>query len=237
MISALKADRIILSSKDSLDLVLETGVSRSKCRQCYLGVKPFSLPLVNKEKIILLVSNIYSHKNIKTLVRAFSLLKEEIRQEFRLIIVGKTVGIESEAELNALLCLRKKLYLDENVVFNTEVDGKELAHLYASSLIFVMPSLIESFSFPVFEAMSSGLPVIAANATCLPEVLDGAGLLFRPDSPVDLAEKLTRLIEDPGLAATLAIKGKERAALFTWAKTTALLLGYFKELEKEPRNT
>jgi glycosyltransferase involved in cell wall biosynthesis len=67
--------------------------------------------------------------------------------------------------------------------------------------------------------MSAGVPVVAANASALPEVVGQAGLLADPGDPLDWAGKITTLLDDPGLAQKLKQSGLERAKAFTWHNT------------------
>jgi glycosyltransferase involved in cell wall biosynthesis len=77
--------------------------------------------------------------------------------------------------------------------------------------------------------MSCGTPVLAANATSLPEVAGEAGILLDPNDPQAWTEGVVRLLTDQGLRKELAQKGLERAAGFTWARcareTWAVLTG------------
>ena len=91
--------------------------------------------------------------------------------------------------------------------------------LYRAASIFVFPSRYEGFGLDPLEAMASGVPVVAANATSLPEVVGDAGRLLPPDDPVAWADAVSSIAGDPGLAADLRERGIARAASFTWART------------------
>jgi glycosyltransferase involved in cell wall biosynthesis len=100
------------------------------------------------------------------------------------------------------------------------VDDQDLPALYSAAELFVMPSLYEGFGLPVLEAMACGTPVIAARAGALPELGREAALLFDPENSRELAESVSRLIEDAGLRASLSEAGRERASHFSWEETT-----------------
>jgi glycosyltransferase involved in cell wall biosynthesis len=73
--------------------------------------------------------------------------------------------------------------------------------------------------------MALGCPVVAARAGALPEVCAGAALFADPADPLDIAQAVAAVLDDPALAARLAAAGRVRAAGFTWAATAARLSG------------
>ena len=76
------------------------------------------------------------------------------------------------------------------------VDDRDLPGLYAGALALAMPSLYEGFGLPVLEAMASGVPVVAADRTALPETCGDAALLVDPDDGEALAGALVRATTD-----------------------------------------
>jgi glycosyltransferase involved in cell wall biosynthesis len=71
---------------------------------------------------------------------------------------------------------------------------------------------------PVVEAMACGTPVVAANSSSLPEAIGEAGLLFDPQNVAELADRLTAVLHNPDLAATMREKGLVQAQKFSWEK-------------------
>jgi glycosyltransferase involved in cell wall biosynthesis len=69
--------------------------------------------------------------------------------------------------------------------------------------------------------MACGCPVVASNATAMPEVLGDAALLVDPLSTAALAEAMAAVLGRPELAAGLREKGQRRAAGYTWEATAA----------------
>jgi len=92
----------------------------------------------------------------------------------------------------------------------------EVAILLQHAAALVFPSISEGFGLPPLEAMAAGTPVIAADATSLPEVLGDAGLLAHPDDEAEWADCLERVLEDPATADELRRRGKRRASELTW---------------------
>lgn len=91
-----------------------------------------------------------------------------------------------------------------------------MKELYENALALIQPSLYEGFGFPLIEALASNLPVIAAQASSIPEVLGDAGLYFDPNSSVELENRMTKIYQDRTLREHLAGKGAKRVQLFNW---------------------
>lgn len=116
------------------------------------------------------------------------------------------------------------------------VDANDRRALYEGARLLVQPSFDEGFGMPVLEAMSLGVPVVAANRGSLPEVLGGAGLLVDPDQPADIAHAIAHLLDDDGLGAACAEKGIARARAFRWDETARRVYGsYLAAIERRAR--
>ena len=94
----------------------------------------------------------------------------------------------------------------------------DLPGLYGGAAALVYPSYYEGFGLPAAQAMAAGVPVIASNRSCLPEVVGDAGLLVDPASVEELSEAMERVLTRPELARELAAAGRARAARFHWAR-------------------
>ena len=102
------------------------------------------------------------------------------------------------------------------------VEDAHLPGLYAGALALTMPSLYEGFGLPVLEAMASGVPVVAADRTALPETCGDAALLVDPDDGEALADALVRATTDSAVRERLIAAGRERSALFSWDRSARL---------------
>jgi glycosyltransferase involved in cell wall biosynthesis len=99
------------------------------------------------------------------------------------------------------------------------VHPDERRSVYEGASVLVQPSFEEGFGMPVLEAMTLGVPVVAADRGSLPEVLGGAGVLVDPDQPEQLAAAIERMTEDEAHAGACAAEGVRRAAHFRWDAT------------------
>jgi glycosyltransferase involved in cell wall biosynthesis len=99
------------------------------------------------------------------------------------------------------------------------VESSKRQALYEGARLLVQPSFEEGFGLPVLEAMSLGVPVVAARRGSLPEVIGDAGPLVDPERPEEIAAAIAHIIADDQYAAACAAKGLARARTFDWART------------------
>jgi glycosyltransferase involved in cell wall biosynthesis len=93
--------------------------------------------------------------------------------------------------------------------------------------IFVVPSLVEGFGLPALEAMALGTPLIVSDTPALREVTGDAALAFDPFSDAALASAIATLLDDDGLRAELAARGRRRARAFEWSRCAEQTLAVY----------
>lgn len=99
--------------------------------------------------------------------------------------------------------------------------------------MFVFPSLYEGFGIPPLEAMRCGTPVVASNATSIPEVVGEGALLFDPKDPIDMADKIDAVIHARVDVDDLKAKAKRQAEKFSWTLTAKQTMEIFNGLAPE----
>ncbi len=109
------------------------------------------------------------------------------------------------------------------------VSERDKPDLYRAADAFVFPSRYEGFGLDPLEAMASGVPVIAANATSLPEVVGDAGCLVPPDDPAAWSQAVSAVAGDAAQANDMRERGLERAAAFTWARTAERTYAVYRQ--------
>jgi len=109
------------------------------------------------------------------------------------------------------------------------VEPARTRELYAGAAVLVLPSFEEGFGIPVLEAMTVGVPVVAARRGSLPEVLGEAGLLVDPDRADDIAAAIAKILGDRAFAAQCSARGIARAAAFRWETTAERVVDVYRE--------
>jgi glycosyltransferase involved in cell wall biosynthesis len=118
----------------------------------------------------------------------------------------------------------------DRVHFTGFVDDQDLVYFYGACDLFVFPSFYEGFGLPILEAMACGRAVACSNVTAMPEVADGAGILFDPHSTVDMAHAISDVLLDQELRARMERLGVQRAAQFSWELAARLTLQVYYEV-------
>lgn len=159
-----------------------------------------------------------AHKNLGALAAAASLLASR----------GLTLAAAGAAD--PAVFRPAGLAQGSGAVALGRVTDAELRCLYENALCLVFPSRYEGFGLPPIEAMTAGCPVIASPSGAVLEVCGDAALWFDPAAPESLPAALARLLDEPGLAASLREAGAERARRFTWRAAAERLLDIVSEI-------
>jgi glycosyltransferase involved in cell wall biosynthesis len=98
------------------------------------------------------------------------------------------------------------------------VSHDRLPAIYAQASVFVLPSVEEGLAMVLCEAMASGVPVIATEATGAKELVSEGeeGFIVPMRSAEAIAERLELLRSRPALAAEMGDRGRVRARAQTW---------------------
>lgn len=165
----------------------------------------FEQPPMNEESpnaglpYILTVSSQYSHKNLETLLRAFSAIHREIPHD--LVLVGQNrsalVGTRDGGHRD-LVSIAHALGVQDRVKFTGHLDDSGVGAFYRHASAFCFPSLFEGFGMPVVEALGFGLAVVSTRRGSIPEVSCGlATLVEDPTNPEELAHSLLACLNKP----------------------------------------
>lgn len=166
------------------------------------------------DRFLLFVGAISPRKNIGVLLRAFD---ELVRTgtDIDLVLAGPLDdgwGADDVEGCGLSASTRSRLHR------TGYIEEHDLPAVYSAAEIFVYPSKYEGFGMPMLEAMACGTPVIAARATCLPEVAGEAALYFEPDSPADLAHQISRLLASSQAREHAVAKGYRQVQRYDWER-------------------
>ena len=115
------------------------------------------------------------------------------------------------------------------------MEDEDLLQLYNACEFFVFPSYYEGFGLPPLEAMACGRAVACSNTSAMPEVVDGAGILFDPYAEQEIARAMVDLIADAELRLRMERLGQKRATHFSWQKTAQQTLAIYYEVAEQSR--
>jgi glycosyltransferase involved in cell wall biosynthesis len=163
-------------------------------------------------------ANFWRHKNHEMLFTAFGMAcANGLATDIKMVCTGapgaRQIWLEQAAAAMGLA---------DRIVFPGFIPTHEFRMLMTHSRAVIFPSLYEGFGLPVIEAMAAGIPVACSNITSLPEIADGAALLFDPRIPSQIANAIITISADSALSAQLSQAGSVRAAEFADSRRMAL---------------
>lgn len=213
------ADRIIaVSHCTKRDIIDYWGIPSDKIDVVYQGcADDFKRPVSEKqlqnvrekyelpEQFILYVGSIEERKNLLLAVRALRRLNRPVK----LVAIGKRTAYTQRVEQYI-----STHQMENSVTLLTGISTQELPAFYRLATVFVYPSFFEGFGIPILEALCCGTPVIAAKGSCLEEAGGPDSLYVDPNNPVELAQALERVLDDPHLRRRMIDEGLTHAHRF-----------------------
>ena len=156
----------------------------------------------------------WPHKNHEVIFRALRILKDEHRLIPNVYFTGS-----SNTHRPILHRLARDLGVSDQLHFLGFVSPSELQSIYKTATAMIYPSKFEGFGLPILEAFHAELPVLAANATTVPELAQEGALYFDPDSPRELSELMKHILEKPEVRQNLTKAGTRILSTYSIAET------------------
>jgi D-inositol-3-phosphate glycosyltransferase len=204
----------------------------------FIGVPPC-------DRMLLFVGRIEPLKGIDTLLDAICLMRDEgvfKERSLCLSIIGGDPEVDPNgmsAEMSRIQDLRAEHGLDDLVTFLGKRSQDTLPYYYSAAEAVVVPSQYESFGMVALEAMACGTPVVASQVGGLAFLVqDGVtGFTVPTSDPGALAERLTALIEDPGLRKRMGEDAASFAREYSWDVIARQIVKLYEEVHKRKQET
>jgi glycosyltransferase involved in cell wall biosynthesis len=234
------------SFASKLDIIDHLAIPEERVTAIYLGVGPqyttaqsagnslVDMAVLRKYNLpdfyVLYLGGYELHKNILTLLHAYTYVAQALGEDYPLILAGKKPE-RATPNFPDYQDYIERSGLGKFVRWIGFVDEEDKPVLYRNAEVFVFPSRHEGFGLPPLEAMACGTPVVASTSGSLPEIVGPAGFAVDPDDPRNMAGAIIAIIMQEQLAAELRQKGPEQAAKFSWETTAAETLLVYDRMD------
>lgn len=182
--------------------------------------------LTGADHYVLALGTIEPRKNLPRLVTAFDRVAGR-DPRLRLVVAGPD-GWGVDAFTDAVASARHR----DRIVRLGYVGDEQRRDLLAGATALAYPSLYEGFGHPPLEAMAARVPVVAASAGALPEVLGDAAVLADPLDVDGLAAAIEQVVSDEGLRTELIARGLARLSRYSWSTAADELVQVYAALAR-----
>jgi glycosyltransferase involved in cell wall biosynthesis len=217
---AKKLKKIVTVSENSLkDIVSDFNVNKENISVInngldidifipYKEIKRDSFKLITTASADVALKGLdYSLKSLASLANDFP--------EISLLVIGK---MKRGGHTSRLI---DELGIKDKVSFKTGLTKEEIAMEYASSSIAIVSSLYEGFGYPVIEAMSCEVPLIATNVSSIPELVGDYAKLIPAKNANELSNAIKNILHDYSHYKNIAVRGRQHIVdNFNWLKIT-----------------
>lgn len=171
-----------------------------------------------EDKVVLFVSRLVWEKNLEVVKKVFGQCNE--LENVKTVIAGDGPAREE---------LKKML---PATIFTGSLYGEQLAEAYAGSDLFFFPSDTETFGNVTLEAMSSGLPVVAADAAGNRSLVtqNVNGFLANAKDTEVFFGHLSQLIREDEMRNSMAVKSRQIAESYNWPKVMDELMQHYSRV-------
>jgi L-malate glycosyltransferase len=176
---------------------------------------------------ILFVGRVIPNKRIEDVIRYFNAYQRHFNARSRLLLVGSYGGFDKYLAMLHQLAARLGV---TNVHFAGHVSDAELSAYYDVADLFLCASAHEGFCVPIVESFYKQIPVLAYAASAVPATMDGAGVLYTTQEPLEVAALMDAVIDDRVVQKQEEALGRLRARDFD-----GTLLRFADQVLKSPR--
>ena len=176
------------------------------------------------KRYVLFVGSTALNKNLRRAIDAMNLVRNKHHLDHQFIVAGMPGNDDAALKRHV-----SSNHLQDTVRFLGYIDDHDLLQLYTNAALFLFPSIMEGFGIPPLEAMSCGIPVVAAESSCLPEVLGDAAIWVNPLSVESIAEGIATALLDEKIRSRAIANGLSRADQFRWEKMALDTVNVYRE--------
>lgn len=228
------------SNATKIDLVSNWQVDPDTVRVIYPGIDPMFKPVPDKNRLaaiskkygitppfLLHIGTLQPRKNLVRLIDAYA----DSGLGHELVLAGGA-GWRDETIVAALA--RQNAELRRRIILPGFIEETDKSALISAADALLYPSLYEGFGFPLIEANACKTPVLAANATSLPEIAgDGGALLVDPLDVRAIRDGIRQIVSDSALRKRLVIAGYANCQRFSWEETASQVLEILMSVAKQ----
>jgi len=213
-------NNIVTPSKNSKkDIVVDFGVNQKNINVINNGLDinifiPYKNIKRDPFRLITTASTDVALKGLDYSLRSLATLSKNF-PEISLLVIGQ---LKKNGHTSRLI---KELGIEDRVLFKTALTKEEIAKEYASSSVAIVSSLYEGFGYPVIEAMSCEIPLIATNTSSIPELVGDFATLIPPMNENELSEAIKKILNNYEKYKKIAESGRHHIIEnFNWLKIT-----------------
>lgn len=188
-------------------------------------IEAFRQSLGLPDKFTLFLGNTAPKKNTKNTIEAYARYLSNTNIPHPMVVLDYPKALVLEQ-------LQQSGYgtLTDNFIFPGYIRPDQMPLMYNAALLFLYPSLRESFGLPILEAMACGVPVITSDTSSMPEVAGDAAMFIDPTDVAQMSEAIEQAVSSGAQRREMSVKGLERAEAFTWRKAAMKLLDVYESL-------
>lgn len=225
-----RSDALIALTQGEADWLVQQGADRARVHVIGIGplndpsapVEPAVMRLGDNRKIVLFLGQLHRYKGFEAVLGAAKLLEHRLDVQF--VFAGPDVRGHAAVFANGR----------PGVTWLGKVSDELRDSLLCACTIVCVPSSRESFGGVVVEAWSCGKPVIGGPAPATHELIeDGVDGFVVPQDPQVIADRLTRLLDDPRLAQIMGARGREKVRQkYSWDAIAQAHVDLYQTLTK-----
>ncbi len=160
--------------------------------------------MIQDDKQFVCIGRLVFYKNVKVLVKAISIVKEQ-EKEIKLVIAG------GGPQLEQIQDMVKKLHLENNITIKGYVTTEEKIKIISQSNAMLFPSMCEGFGLVILEAFSQNKPVLVSNIPPMSDVINHkeTGFILNSNNKNEWAEYILRLVKNPQESKLMGTNGNQ----------------------------